>query len=62
MSDDTENIGRPYGGLGWVCKKRVPGVTNNVVETDSDRINVLQVLHNKVTLVNMIAVYYAFLP
>ncbi len=59
MSDETENIGRPYGGLGWVCK-RLPGVTYNVIETDSDRISVLQVLHNKVTLVNVIGVYMPF--
>ena len=39
VSDETENVGRPYGGLGWVCK-RLLGVTYNVVETDSDRISV----------------------
>ena len=37
--------GRPYGGLGFICKK-LPGISYLTVNSENDRIGVLQILSN----------------
>ncbi len=51
VNSDWDHIsaGRPYGGLGWICK-RIKSVSYNVIECDSDRVTGLQVIQNPIEL------------
>ena len=51
--------GRPYGGLGFICKK-LPGISYLTVNSENDRIGVLQILSNHKVLLTIIGVYMPY--
>ena len=48
--------GRPYGGLGFICQKR-KDVTYHILNSESDRVCVLQVIQNGAIIISVIGVY-----
>ena len=59
MKTDEVALGRPYGGVGYICDL-LPGVRYHVVECDSDRICCIRVIKNQKILLTLIGVYLPF--
>ena len=51
--------GRPYGGVGFICKN-IPGISYVNVQTDNDRLCVLQIKSNSKVLLTIIGVYMPY--
>ena len=56
---DEVLAGRPYGGVGFVCRKREHCTIKNVPH-DDNRISVIQIINNKHVLVTIVGVYLPF--
>jgi hypothetical protein len=52
-------VGRPYGGVGFVCKP-LDGVVYNPIEVDCHRIVGLQLINNGSIVLNIIGVYLPY--
>ena len=59
MSADEKLIGRPFGGVGFVCNK-LSGISYRPVEIESDRISILGVIRNRSVILTAIIVYLPY--
>ena len=59
MNPELVQLGRPFGGTAFICKKR-DEISFRTVETDSDRINVIQLMHNSKPFLTIIGVYMPY--
>ena len=59
IKSDTVQKGRPYGGLGFVCKKK-KYISYKSLDVNSDRISVLELSVNNSVLFNIIGVYLPY--
>ena len=59
MNPELLQLGRPFGGTAFICKKR-DEISFRTVETDSDRINVIQLMHNSKPFLTIIGVYMPY--
>jgi hypothetical protein len=58
IDPDEVLLGRPYGGVGFICKRK-PGLSYIPVPCDNERIMALQLVVNKVCL-TIIGVYLPY--
>ena len=56
---DEVLAGQPYGGVGFVCRKR-EHCTIKDVPHDDNKISVIQIINNKNVLVTIVGVYFPF--
>ena len=56
MKADEVVLGRPFGGVGFVCEL-TPELSYNIVNCDSDRIAAIKVKKNNVVLLTLIGAY-----
>ena len=59
MDHEVVYNGRPFGGVGFICKNQ-EGLTYRCIDVDSDRICVLQVISSQKPLLTIIGVYMPY--
>ena len=59
MNPELVQLGRPFGETAFICKKR-DEISYRTVATDSDRINVIQLMHNSKPFLTIIGVYMPY--
>ena len=51
--------GRPYGGIGFVCKK-LPGIRYNIIEFETDRIYGIELIVGEMVVLTVYGVYMPY--
>ena len=49
MDPEVDHMGRPYGGIGFICKP-VPNASYKPVQCDNDRISGIQIISFSIIL------------
>ena len=59
MDPEVPNTGRPFGGIGFICKQ-TKNTTYKILDINSDKICALQIITNQTVVATIVGVYMPF--